>query len=89
MKLYLQAYYKHTALNLGQATRDLRYVHKYPKTNSQNYSLIISILKRTKSFIQNLFYAALHPLWTHHTIADCQDLESKTARQWFLIGYKP
>ena len=89
MQLYLQAYYKHTALNLGQAFRDLRYLHKYPKTKSQNYSYIISILKRTKSFIQNLYYAVLHPLWTHHTKEDCQDLNSKSTKQWFLIGYKP
>jgi hypothetical protein len=79
-----EVYLKHSALNLGQAARDLRYLFDYPRETSRMRSLSM----RLKSLANNLKYTALPPQW-HHTAEDLLDMEKATVAQWLKHGYAP
>jgi hypothetical protein len=77
-------YAKHTALNLGQAARDVRYIHDYPGEDT----VLGSMSRRLPSLANNLFFAALPPR-LHHTKEELVEFDPYTMREWFLQGYAP
>lgn len=77
-------YARHSALNAGQAARDLRYISSHPDAES----LPESMAKRIKSFGINAFYTALPPQ-LHHSKKELAELREKTPSEWFHQGYKP
>ena len=79
-----EAYVKHTALNLGQAARDLRYLGEHPDEKT----VLRSFSKRIKQLATNLFYAAIPPQ-SHHTPEELEALSERTVTEWFLQGYAP
>jgi hypothetical protein len=89
----LDEYWKHTALNLGQATRDIRFFYYHPAADSlvKGGTLthgLYSMLKRAESLGNNLYYAIIPP-HGHHTSSDLRSMSSAPARLWFLHGYAP
>ena len=77
-------YAKHTALNLGQAARDVRYVHDYPGEDT----VLGSMGKRLPSLAHNLLFAALPPR-LHHTKEELAESDPYTMREMFQHGYAP
>lgn len=92
-KQYWKDYLKHSALNAGQAARDVRYIHDHPHAVDASVGgvarhVIESIKKRVPSLANNLKYTAIPPQW-HHTPDELLELRKATARKWFLHGYAP
>lgn len=86
-------YAAHSALNLGQATRDARYIYDHPQADrvaepGSAHHLAASVTARIPSLTSNLYYAALPPR-LHHTPEDLRGIEDVPLRDWFLHGYKP
>jgi hypothetical protein len=77
-------YTKHTALNLGQAARDTRWLLSHPDADTK----LEAAKKRIPSLANNLFYAAIPPR-SHHTEEELADMDPHTHRQIFLHGYAP
>lgn len=89
----IEEYWKHTALNLGQAVRDIRFIYYHPDADRlakegtlKHYAY--SVFRRIKSFENNAFYSIIPPHW-HHTAEDLVGMQPATAREWFLHGYAP
>jgi len=78
----IEKYIKHTALNLGQAARDIVSLHDHPAEDN----VPESIKHRLKQLANNLYYAIIPP-WTHHTGEELQDMARHTVWKWFLCGY--
>lgn len=92
-KNWLDEYWKHTALNLGQAARDLRYFSSHPDADSFAPEgcirhRLLSAGFRLRSFVNNLFYSVIPPHW-HHTPQELAQMHPGSARRWFLHGYAP
>jgi serine/threonine protein kinase len=79
-----EKYIKHTALNLGQAARDARYIHDYPGAEG----IMESVKLRLNSLANNLYYATIPP-WTHHSDEELKDVAKATVMEWFNHGYAP
>ncbi|MFM6927851.1 MAG: hypothetical protein ACKOX6_05265 [Bdellovibrio sp.] len=86
-------YWKHTALNLGQAVRDLRYFYYHPDADKiaaegtlKHYAY--SCLRRIRSLANNIFFSVIPPHW-HHTKTDLESMMPASAKEWFLHGYAP
>lgn len=89
----IEEYWKHTALNLGQAVRDLRYFYCHPDadkyaTEGSSKHVFYSFGRRVRSFGTNLFYSVIPPHW-HHTKEDLQYISPASAIELFLHGYAP
>ena len=92
---HLGDYARHSALNLGQATRDVRYFLDHPDADKVAPKgtlahAVSSAVTRTPSLASNLYYAALPPQ-LHHSAEELADLkeESPSIKRIFLEGYKP
>lgn len=92
-KAVVEEYLKHTALNLGQVARDVRYFYYHPDVDQiategtlKHYSH--SVVSRFKSLGNNLFYSIVPPHW-HHSKRDLEAMRDASARAWFLHGYAP
>ncbi len=90
---WLEQYFKHSALNLGQAARDLRYFYFHPnadKLNSKSraFHYFYSFLLRTRSFGKNIFYSVIPPHF-HHKREDLEYMLPASESEWFLHGYAP
>jgi hypothetical protein len=81
---FLGDYFKHTALNAGQAARDARYMFDHPDARPG----LSSAMKRLPSLAKNLWYSAIPPQW-HHTKEDLKAMGAASAKEWFLHGYNP
>ena len=77
-------YSTHSALNAGQAYRDIRFVHDYPGAKGR----LDSIKKRLTSLANNVKYTVKSP-HSHHEVEDVVGASSGKLKDWFLHGYKP
>jgi hypothetical protein len=84
LRRVLKEYAKHSALNAGQAARDLRYLHDYPDAGSVSSS----IKKRLLSLANNVKYTIKSP-HSHHEVEDLVHMDKGRLRDWFLYGYDP
>jgi len=93
IKEQARQYWLHSALNAGQAARDIRWIHDHPHADkfanrgSAKHKLL-SVKKRVPSLLNNLFYTAIPPQW-HHTQKELSELTRGSAKDWFLHGFKP
>lgn len=89
----IEEYWKHTALNLGQAARDIRYFYNHPDAGrfadeGSVKHVSYSMVRRARSLANNLFYSAIPPHW-HHSRKELEYMTPASAREWFLHGYAP
>lgn len=91
----LRDYAAHSALNLGQAARDLRYFTDHPHANKLHrpgtaaHALASALAFRTPSLANNLWFAALPP-GLHHKPEEIEGLaDQHSLKEWFQLGYKP
>jgi hypothetical protein len=89
----IEEYWKHTALNLGQAVRDLRYFYYHPDADkiakegtAKHYAY--SAVRRVGSLSNNVFYSIIPPHW-HHSKAELEYLTPASTKEWFMHGYAP
>lgn len=90
---YLDEYWKHTALNIGQLVRDFRFFYHHPAASKVAREAtikycIVSFGYRLRSMGYNTLYAILPPHW-HHSAEDLQSMSPVGAYKWFLHGYAP
>ena len=93
MKSVVEEYWKHTALNLGQAARDVRYFYYHPEadriaTEGSPKHVAFSFIKRVGSLSNNLFYSIIPP-HLHHTREQLGCMTQASTKAWFLHGYAP
>jgi 2'-5' RNA ligase/adenylate kinase family enzyme len=99
---YLRGWLRHSALNLGQAARDVRYLTRYPAPDKiSDLPLVESVKRRLASLASNLKYTALPPsevnvrgrklIGKHHSIEEVQEMANapEGAIENFLMGYNP
>lgn len=90
---HLRDYALHSALNAGQAARDVRYLFDHPSADkiaprdSALHSLS-SLTSRLPSLTSNLYYTALPPQ-LHHTPEELAEHRDASLKQLFLHGYAP
>ena len=88
----LFAYLNHSALNLGQAARDVRYFFDHPQADKvgkqgSGKHIVSSMVSRIPSLAGNLYYAAIPPQ-LHHSEEELVDITVELRmRDWFLNGY--
>ena len=90
---YWKDYLNHSALNAGQAARDVRYMTNHPHADAvapggSARHMVESLKHRIPSLANNLKYTVLPPQW-HHTPESLVGMSDSTPRQWFLSGYAP
>jgi len=79
----------HTALNLGQACRDLTFLSLDLKAAGFNPVEVLSALTyHMPRLAGNIFYACIPP-HTHHHGSDLIALSQGTVKSWFLLGLMP
>ena len=86
-------YAQHSALNLGQAARDVRYLGNHPHADKvapegSAKHIAASIVSRIPSLAGNLYYAALPPQ-LHHSREELKEMGDASLKQMFLRGYAP
>lgn len=91
MRQFLEQYFKHFALNFGQAMQGLRYLGSHPDidTLAARGSLkhvVLSLRLRCPRVLNDLFFALIPPQW-HHTRDELDAMLPICARQWFQYGY--
>ena len=91
MRRFLDQYFKHAALNLGQALQGIRYFHSHPDADQQARQgslrhLLLSCRIRSQRVINDLFFAAIPPHW-HHTREELAQMAPIRASAWFQYGY--
>ena len=84
LKRVLEEYGKHSALNAGQAIRDLRYLNDYPGAAKG----MDSIKKRLPSLMNNIKFTIKSP-HSHHEAEDLVHMDKASLKEWFLHGYAP
>jgi len=90
---HLRDYALHSALNAGQAARDVRYLFDHPSADkiaprdSALHSLS-SLTARLPNLTSNLYYTALPPQ-LHHTPEELAEHRDASLKQMFLHGYAP
>lgn len=89
----LGEYGTHSALNAGQAVRDLRYLFNHPDADAAApkgtlQHALESLKLRVPSLGNNLYYAAIPP-HTHHEREDLLGMDDHSLKDWFLSGYAP
>ena len=90
---FLGDYARHSALNLGQATRDVRYLGEHPNADKvapkgSVKHVVSSVIARAPSLTSNLYYSALPPQ-LHHTEEELSESRGKSLKQLFREGYNP
>ena len=83
----VEEYAKHTALNLGQAARDIRYLTNHPGAPEGAGHAFESVKRRLPSLLNNLFYAAVPP-HLHHDKAELAAMGGSLG-DWYRRGYAP
>ena len=83
-QIFFVHYWKHAALNFGQAMRDLRYFFDEP--NSKN--IWTAMIRRTGRFLNNIIFTILPPQF-HHSSEELREFDKASAKRWYLHGYKP
>lgn len=91
---FATAYANHSALNLGQAARDVRYFYEHPdadKIAPHGTALHVasSVASRIPSLASNLYYGALPPQLHHSKEELSGEEDSLHLRDRFLQGYDP
>lgn len=89
---FAKEYATHSALNLGQAARDVRWIHNHPDADKMGPEgsarhVAASITARIPSLASNLYYATLPPQ-LHHTDEELKDIKG-SLKDNFLNGYAP
>jgi len=90
---YWKDYLNHTALNAGQATRDVRHLFNHPDADAvapegSARHMLESLKHRVPSLANNVKYTLLPPQW-HHAPDDLMNMGHATPKQWFMHGYAP
>ena len=93
MKELLREYSAHTALNLGQAARDLRFFYYHPGADELAVEgspahMLRSLPLRARSLANNVFFSTLPP-HLHHTAKELKVMRRGSHAAWFLHGYMP
>ena len=90
---FAKEYLNHSALNLGMAARDLRWLHNHsaadkvaPEGSAKH--IAASLTTRIPSLISNLYYTALPPQ-LHHSDEELKEIKEENPKDNFLIGYAP
>ncbi len=88
----VKEYATHAALNLGQAARDIRWIHNHPDADhvapeGSAKHVAASVTTRIPSLASNLYYAILPPQ-LHHTEEELKDVKGSMLDN-FLHGYAP
>ncbi|MGC3982597.1 MAG: hypothetical protein QM808_15215 [Steroidobacteraceae bacterium] len=88
---WFEEYYKHFALNFGQALQGIRYFHSHPDIDliaprGSLQHLTRSMLLRSGRVLNDLFFAVIPPHW-HHTSQELSAMRSITFRRWFQYGF--
>jgi hypothetical protein len=91
MRRFIDEYFKHAALNLGQALQGIRYFHSHPDADKQAERgsarhLMLSCRMRAKRVVNDLFFAAIPPQW-HHSRAELAQMTEISSALWFQYGY--
>lgn len=91
MYRWFEEYYKHFALNVGQALQGIRYFYSHPDADSvaargslEHFAM--SAIVRSKRIANDLFFAVLPPRW-HHTSEQLLAMRKISAGRWFQYGY--
>ncbi|MEO6280470.1 hypothetical protein [Roseateles sp.] len=88
---FLEEYFKHTILNLGQALQGIRYFASHPDCDrlaprgSMRHALL-SMRLRFRRVSNDVFFALIPPHW-HHTPEELSSMTRVPARRWFQYGY--
>ena len=80
---YIEDYTKHSALNIGQVLRHVRYLFDLP-----DHTRFEAAKKRAKWIVNDLMYAILPPD-THHTEEEIEELTGFTYAELIKMGYDP
>jgi hypothetical protein len=91
MLYWFEQYYKHSALNFGQALQGIRYIHSHPDIDSiaprgSIRHFILSVCLRLKRVLNDLLFAILPPDW-HHTPEQLAVFRKIPTTRWFQYGY--
>lgn len=90
---FFKEYLNHSALNLGQAARDIRWIHNHPDADKMGPEgsakhIAASITSRLPSLASNLYYTALPPQ-LHHSDEELKEIKDENPKDNFLLGYAP
>lgn len=90
---FLKEYVNHSALNLGQAARDVRWIYNHPDADKMGPEgsakhIAASVTSRIPSLASNLYYAALPPQ-LHHSDEELKEIKDENPKDNFLLGYAP
>ena len=84
-------YYRHSMLNFGQALQGIRFFYSHPDIDPiaprgswRHFKL--SVLKRSKLIMNDLFFAIIPPHW-HHTTEEIKSFHLYPPAKWFVFGY--
>ena len=80
---YMKDYAKHSALNLGQVLRHLRYITSLPDTPK-----LEALKKRLRWMANDLYYTVTPGQW-HHTQAELDELSSYSYSDLIRMGFDP
>ena len=80
---YMKDYAKHSALNLGQVLRHLRYITNLPDTPK-----LEALKKRLRWLANDLYYTVTPGQW-HHTQAELDELSSYSYSDLIRMGFDP
>ena len=88
---FLEEYFKHAALNFGQALQGVRYIFSHPDIDaiSPKGSIRHAALSaglRFRRIVNDLFFALIPPHW-HHTREELSATRSIATQRWFQYGY--
>lgn len=92
-KKFATEYFRHSALNFGQAFQGIRYFYSHPKADSLAVRgtfkhFWCSFRLRIKLIANDLFFAIIPPQW-HHSESELASLHQFSAQTWFEAGFKP
>ena len=93
-KTFATAYANHSALNLGQAARDVRYFYEHPDADKiaphgTPLHVASSVASRIPSLASNLYYGALPPQLHHSAEELSGEGDTLLLKDRFLQGYDP
>lgn len=88
---FFEEYFKHFALNLGQALQGVRYLFSHPDIDDQARRgsikhATLSAGLRSKRICNDLFFAVLPP-HTHHSREELASMRRTPTSLWFQYGY--
>ena len=91
MLQFFDEYAKHSALNIGQALHDARYLFSHPDVDSRAprgglKHAWLSAQQRSKTLMNDLFFAIIPPHW-HHSREELAAMAPISMSRWFRYGY--